>query len=483
MESFDVVVIGSGYGGSIPAARLAEAGMSVLVLERGPRYGSADFEQSDDPRYLQRVIDLVISKTNVAFRTGKMVGGASVQMDGAHFRVPQRSFEVRDGNGRRYWPDAYDRALLDPYYARAEAMLSIRQLGWHEISKSGGLFAKMLDAAGASGERSRLNYADCLQCGFCAQGCIYGKKMSLLFNYIPLAEANGAEFRPGCLVDHIEPAAGSAYTVHYVRDGEAQTVMGQRVFVAGGGIHSAAILLRSKSYLPNLSTHVGEHFNNNGEHAVLGILPPEFDDLELYDCFKGMDNAGIMSFHWFESDDFTLHPGGGFEPTVFAADFAAPADAVLPGRAWGLEYKRFVESVYPHRIIGFSALGLAEGHRAITVDGSGAPDLVERDRTAYDAYLDRVEAVMADIQGQTGVRLFPTVPRHLAGTTSTHLLCACRMAETAADGAVDPDGQVFGYENLYLCDASALPFALAVNPALTISALSELTAEKVIAKG
>ncbi|MBI4953793.1 MAG: GMC family oxidoreductase [Myxococcales bacterium] len=482
MEQYDAVIIGSGYGGSIPAARLAEAGMSVLVLERGPRYAAADFEQSDDPRYIQRIVDLVLSKTNVAFRTGKMVGGASIPMDGAHFRMPQRSFEVVDGLGRRYWPDVYSRAMLDPYYERAEQMLSVRQLGWTEISKAGGLFAKMLDTVGASAERARLNYTDCRQCGFCAQGCIYGKKQSLLYNYIPLAESHGAEFRAGCLVDHLEPVKGG-YLVYYERFGVARHAFARRVFVAGGGIHTPALLLRSQNWLPALSSHVGEHFNNNGEHAFLGILPPEFDELSSYLCWKGMDNAGVMSFHWFDSHDFTLHPGGGIEPTVFAADFAAPDDAVLPSRAWGMPYKRFVETVYPHRIIAFSALGLAEGHRAVAIDAAGAPDMVERDRSAYDAYLDRIEVVMADLEAQTGVRLLPTVPRPLAGTTSAHLLCSCRMAESAADGVVDPDGQVFGYENLYVCDASALSFALGVNPALTISAIAERTAELAIAKG
>lgn len=90
-ERFDVICVGSGYGSSIPAMRLASAGMSVLVLERGPRRAPADFQQSDDPRYLTSVIDLVVSSGNVGFRTGTMVGGASIPMDGAHFRMPQQS--------------------------------------------------------------------------------------------------------------------------------------------------------------------------------------------------------------------------------------------------------------------------------------------------------------------------------------------------------------------------------------------------------
>jgi choline dehydrogenase-like flavoprotein len=150
--------------------------MKVLVLERGPRLTSRDFRQSDDPRYITKVIDFVVASDNVAFRTGKMVGGASIPMDGAHFRAPQQTYDTQDSAGRPYWPASYSRAAMDPYYDLAEQMIGIRQFGWDEVSKAGGLFAKMLDLYGASCERSRLNYTDCVHCGYCAQGCISARR-------------------------------------------------------------------------------------------------------------------------------------------------------------------------------------------------------------------------------------------------------------------------------------------------------------------
>ena len=480
-ERVEVVIIGSGYGGTIPAARLAQAGMKVVVLERGARLGARDFAQSDDPKQLLRVLDLVVSSDNIAYRTGKLVGGASINMDGGHFRMPQQSFEVRDQAGRPYWPAGFSRATLDPYYERSEAMLRVRQMNWHEIPRAGGLFGKMLDAAGASCERARMNYTDCLHCGFCSQGCRFDKKMTLLHTYLPVAEAAGAEVRPGCQVDTLTPE-GTGYLVRYRAGGEAREIWGQRVVLGAGGIHSPALLLRSAAALPGLSRHVGENFNNNGEHAFIGILPPGFDDLERYHCYRGMDNAGLMSFHWFASDGISIHPGGGLEPTVLAATLEHATDPVLPRRAWGMQYKRFVEAVYPHRLIAFSVLGLAEGHRAV-VDRGGGADLVPRDRTAFDGYLDRVDRVMAEVATRSGVTLTPVVPRRLAGMTSAHLLSTCRIAERAEDGVVSPDGQVFGHDNLWMCDASTVPFALGVNPALTISALAERTSEKILARG
>jgi choline dehydrogenase-like flavoprotein len=477
METYDVVIIGSGYGGSVPAARLAEAGMKVLVLERGPRLATKDLVQSDHPKDITRVIDVVVMRSNLAYRTGTMVGGASIPMDGAHFRMPQKSFDQIDAAGRPYWPQGFSRATMDPYYDTAEQMLKVRQVSWSEIPKSGGLFAKMLDAAGASCERARMNYTDCWQCGFCTTGCIFDKKMTLLHTYIPFAEMHGAEFRAGASVDHIEPM-GTGYRVVYSSGGVDSEVFGQRVIVGCGGVYTPALLLRSKKYLPSLSAQLGENFNNNGEHTFIGIVPPE----EKYACYKGADNAMLMSFNWFESDGITMHPGSGLEPTVLAAHLQSDG-APWPKRAWGMEYKRFVEEIYPSRLIAFSVLGLAPGNHAITVDDDGKVDTDDRDPTAWNAYLDRVDAILADVSKKSGVALLPTVPRELTGTTSAHLLSACRMAETSADGVVGPDHQVFGYENLYVCDASAMPFALGVNPALTITAVAERAAAGIIARG
>jgi choline dehydrogenase-like flavoprotein len=446
--------------------------MRVLVLERGPRLRSDELVQSDDPRDITRVIDVVVTRSNVAYRTGAVLGGASIPMDGAHFRAPRRTFEARSPDGTRYWPEAYSRAELDPFYQRAEQMLRVRQMAWSEISKAGGHFARMLAAAGASCERARMNYADCVQCGFCTQGCRFDKKMTLLHTYLPLAESHGAELRTGVQVDHIEPA-GSGWRVVW-KGGE---VTAPRLVIGCGGVHTPALLLRSK--LPRLSSQLGEHFNNNGEHTFIGVLPEEDAG---YRCYKGMDNAGLMSFHWFESDGITLHPGGGLEPSLLAARLASDR-APWPRRAWGAEYKKWVSEVYPSRLIAFSVLGLAPGHQAITVDENGRVDAAARDRTQHDAYLDRVEAIVAELSARTGVAMLPTVPRAFAGTTSAHLLSACRMAESPDAGVVSPEGQVFGYENLYVCDASALPHALGVNPALTISAVAERTASHIIARG
>ncbi len=480
MEEVDALIIGSGYGGSIPALRLAEAGMHAVVLERGARMRSSDFRQSDDIAYLQSVIDYVISSGNIGFRTGKLLGGASNNMDGAFFRAPSESLAARDGSGRRFWPEVFSRSELDRYYALAERMLSIRQMTWAEIPKGGGLFAKMCDNAGASCDLALMNYTDCVQCGFCSQGCTFDKKMTLGHNYIPAAEAKGAEFRTGAQVTTIA-REGSRWIAHYLQDGEQRVLSAPRAIIAGGGIHTPALLLRSK--LPGLSAHLGENFNTNGEHTFIGILPEDFDDLSSFDVWKGMDNAGLMSFHFWESDQLTLHPGAGLEPSILGANLAAPGHPLLPARSFGLDYKRFAEKVYRHRMIAFAALGIAPGHLAVTVRPDGSPDLVARDRVGHDAYLERLDARVRELAAPSGVTLIDAIAKRYSGMTSAHLLSSCRMAERKEDGVVSPSGEVFGAENLWVCDASAVPYALGVNPALTIAALAERTAQHIIGRG
>ena len=123
-KDVDVIIIGSGNGGSIPAARLSEAGFKVLVLERGKRFKENQYKQSSNPSYLKEILDLVITSPNITFRTGNSLGGASINMDGAHYRIPKKSFQVKDKNGRYHWPESINYNELLPYYKKAEEMLT-----------------------------------------------------------------------------------------------------------------------------------------------------------------------------------------------------------------------------------------------------------------------------------------------------------------------------------------------------------------------
>src|SRR6266516_3868839 len=147
-ERVDVVIAGSGFGGSSAAYRLAElyraAGAdprAIVVLERGRRYKHTDFRQSMDTDHLSDVYNL-IQGNGAQVVTGNAVGGGSNLYLAASLRAPSETFERRDrrpGDGpeRRMWPTAISRRALDPYYRRAELGLRVKRPTWAQVSKSG----------------------------------------------------------------------------------------------------------------------------------------------------------------------------------------------------------------------------------------------------------------------------------------------------------------------------------------------------------
>src|SRR5437763_3855150 len=163
-RNFDVVIVGSGFGGSITAWRLAElyraAGVdpkAIAVLERGRRFGHTDFKQSMHIDHLSEVY-LLIQGQGAQVVTANAVGGGSNLYLAASLRSPSETFERRDrrpgdGPDRRMWPAAISRRALDPYFARAEAGLRVRRPKWREVSNSGALWAAHLHSAGHTCDR------------------------------------------------------------------------------------------------------------------------------------------------------------------------------------------------------------------------------------------------------------------------------------------------------------------------------------------
>src|SRR2546426_6681199 len=153
-ERVDVCIVGSGFGGSISAYRLAElyaaAGVtpSILVLDHGPRHLHTDFRQSMDVDLLSRVYALIQGE-GAQIVVGNGVGGGSNLYLAASLRSPSETFERRDhrpddGPDRRIWPAPISRRTLNRYYARAEAGLRVKQPSWKQVAKSGGLWAATL---------------------------------------------------------------------------------------------------------------------------------------------------------------------------------------------------------------------------------------------------------------------------------------------------------------------------------------------------
>src|SRR4051812_44745526 len=139
-ETTDVLIIGTGFGGSIPGYYLAAGGARVIMLERGPRLSSADFTQSLEIGGYNRIVDS-IQGTGINVTAGNYVGASSVVYYAASLRARGFVFGRRATLGRRLWPASTTRHTLDKWYRRAEDALPVSQLRWDDVPYAGGVFA------------------------------------------------------------------------------------------------------------------------------------------------------------------------------------------------------------------------------------------------------------------------------------------------------------------------------------------------------
>ena len=479
-EEVDVLVVGSGFGGAVTACRLAPRSR-VLVLEKGKRWRPEEFEQSFDPFYLSRLYD-IWPGPNLGIVTGTGVGGGSLVYSMVSLRTPSAAFDWTDPSGRRFWPDGFDRAFLDPYYARVERMLDVTQLRWHPdpdpaeawrtVSRRDVVFARGLDRIGASCEALPLALRGCTDCGYCSIGCRPGAKQSLDKNYLARAEAAGAEIRSGCRVESIGRAPGGGWLTRYadLAAGERRLVRSRLLALAAGAIGTAALLLgaRRRGALRGLSGQLGRNLSLNGDLAAGGIVP----DHDV-DCYRGKIDGSITYEFWDEG--FTLQCVR-YPIAYLSVGFPYPV-VDGEGRRWGPGYKdRLREMVRHHLPIG--VLGRDDSEGSVRLGGTGLPYVTfrptARTMRMWEASLAASRRIVED---GLGGRLLPTAleTHNLIGTV--HPLGTARIGDDPSRGVADVHGEVFGQPGLFVVDGAALPGPIGVNTSLTIAALAERFAE------
>jgi choline dehydrogenase-like flavoprotein len=476
VETFDTVVIGSGFGGSIPALRLSEQGRKVVVLEQGERISDREFVQDWSFRAQARLFTAYTAKDyRVFMRYGKGLGGGSLTYAAASLRSPGEVFDFTDKTGYRVWPSSVNRAALDPYYERVEKMMSITRASWADVPKAGACFAMMLDKMGLTCDRTMYPMVDCLQCGFCMCGCMYGRKQHLGKNYIPAAEKLGAQFRTGCKVHHIEKE-GTGYTVAYIDPhGTTQKVGAGMLVLAAGALESPCILLRSKNYLPGLHPQIGKNFNQNGDVALVFLLPESFPKAYIY---MGRNNAGVITYAFWKDFKVTIHAGAG-PPALFAALDAVREGGKKPDVPFGIDFKHFLKQNYPDRLISTLAIGLVDGDGEVSVDSNGMLQFEVPMNETMTAYINKVAGVGRQIAEANGAELIHTADETFEHGDA-HPLSTIRMGDNADRAPCEPTGELRGFENLFVTDGSAIPGGTGVNPAHTIAANAERVADWIV---
>jgi choline dehydrogenase-like flavoprotein len=527
-ERFDVCIVGSGFGGSITAWRLAELykaaeeNASVVVLERGIRKGHNQFRQSNDIDHLGDIYGLIQGQ-GAQIVVADLVGGGSNLYLAASLRAPTETFERRDhrpddGPDRRMWPAPISRATLDPYYRRAEQGLRVRQPSWSEVSKSGGLWAATLRAAGHTCDRVPLaiNFDRCVDAKWCYTGCIFGAKNSVITNYLASAERDGVQVRPLTQVNEIRQSSARPYRF-LVRaagvdpttrqaTGGSMDIECKVLVLSAGAMGSPVILMRSKQSgaLPSLSSEVGQHLGVNGDHVAAAEYDPakvrSVLGLPRYGQFYKGKPITTMSYDWWVGRRGHRYDGTRFnlqeillsQLTNFLYDDGR-GNGEDPSW-WGREKKRSIAAWSNHIELLAMVEDTNDGYfyAAPPTGGSytrlsdGNPvgfgtfnyDLSEQSRRVREA----ANSAMKRVVERAGLARFLKLTE-TTGAYASHPLGGCRMADGKDFGVVDHHCRVFGYEGLYCIDSSAIPTSLGVNPSLTISAVSERAAEELVRRG
>jgi cholesterol oxidase len=515
-EHFDAIVIGSGFGGAVTSCRMAEAGMRVLVLERGRRWDSSSFPRKADdawvwdhahPEKRNGWLDFRLQR-GVSVALGAGVGGGSLIYANVQAEAPRELF---DSN----WPAEVTYDELKPYYDRVDRMLKPRTLPERQLTKS---FELIRDAAAATGYQNRFRamplavtfddawhygLADpsnvrhsktwinehgkeqgtCVHCGNCYLGCQVNARNTLDLNYLARAEALGAELRPLHIVRAIE-SMDNEYRVDFSRIENRRLIPGsataRRVVVAAGSLGSTELLLRCRDQfrtLPHISAALGHRWSANGDFLTISIQKQPVNPTEGPTITAALDflDGSIGGQRFFVQD-------GGF-PEFFRSvvESAVKFDRknlsfnlMVFGLAFALRRQGNLANMMPW--FG-QAVDAADGQlylgRAFTKPWQTRLKLKWKPASSKEA-IDAIFEMHCRLAEATGGRpLAPFVWTLLKSLITPHPLGGCSMAERPENGVVNHRGEVFGYRNLYVADGSIVPRAIGLNPSKTIAALSE----------
>jgi cholesterol oxidase len=516
---YDVVVIGSGFGGSVAALRAAEKGYSVAVLEAGRRFADADLPRTSWrlrrwlwlPRLgclgIQRLALLPGRRgAGVLVLAGAGVGGGSLVYANTLYEPPPAFFTDPQ------WRDLADwRAELAPAYDLARRMLGVTDYPVETAAD-----AAMRAVAGAMGVAGTFRptpvavhlgepgrevpdpyfggagppRAGCRHCGACLTGCRYNAKNTLVKNYLWLAERAGAHIHERTTVTAVRPEPGG-YRVETVRTGAwpprrgAVAFHADQVVFAAGPLGTPRLLHRMKAAgaLRGLSDRLGALTRTNSE-AILGASVPARAARRRNVDFTG----GVAITSSFHPDARThiepvrygpgsnamgllqslLVPGGPRRPLRWLGAVAAhPVTAArsLWVRRWSQRtvialvmqsHDNSLTVRYPRAWYGRRRLVATHGY------GEPNPTWIPAGHLAARLLAERIGGV----PGGAITEAF-NIPM------TAHLLGGAVIGASPAEGVIDPYHRVFGHPGLHVLDATAIPANLGVNPALTITALAE----------
>ena len=511
---FDWIVVGSGFGGSVSALRLAEKGYRVLVLEKGRRFAREDFatDNTDLKRWMwapgfgARGIYQMSFFRHVTILHGVGVGGGSLVYANTLPRPKEAFFRAASWAHLGEWERE-----LGPHYETAKKMLGATPFPGDTPGDR--VLAQIADDIGRPEHFHKADVAvffgkpgvevddpyfdgkgpprvGCTMCGACMTGCRVGAKNTLDRNYLYLAEKLGVTVAPETEVTAVREKEGGGYSVetkHSLTGDKGAVFTAPHVVLAGGVMGTIPLLLAMKedpAGLPKLSSRVGRSVRTNNESITNVYAPSAKQDF----------SHGIAITSILHTDEHShLEPvrygaGSNFYKGLLTPH--SPSKNAL-GRIFGamgrwlLSPLRFLRQLATGKFSEESqillymrtleeTLTLELGRSVYTGFRRGLVTRVADKASAPTAYLPEASKLAERFAEKTGGIVSSLFTEALTGApTTAHILGGACMGKDADEGVIDAHHQVFGYPGLYVIDGSAVSANPGVNPSLTITALAE----------
>ncbi|CAI9415530.1 GMC oxidoreductase [Nocardioides sp. T2.26MG-1] len=515
---YDVLVVGSGFGGSVTALRLTEKGYRVGVIEAGARFDDTDFPETsfEVSRYLFRPevgcygIQRIDALKDCLIVSGAGVGGGSLVYANTLYE-PLPAFYAD-----AQWSHITDwRAELAPYYDQAKRMLGVvenplrtpsddimekvaTEMGvghtFHPTPVGvffGGPGAGMGQTVddpffGGVGPERRT----CIGCGSCMTGCRHNAKNTLMKNYLYLAERNGAKVMPLTTVTRVRPRDGGGYDVHIrytkakvSRPSVRRVLTAEQVVFAASALGTQRLLhkMKDEGHLPGLSDRLGYLSRTNSE-SIGGVIAP---DLSV-DYSQGISITS--SFH--PDPNTHIEPvryGPGSNLMSLLQSVLTDGDGDEPRwRTWLRELwrqRKEVRNLYDMKHWSertIIALVMQSLDNSITLYTKRIPGTRKRYVTSKQGHgVPNPTWIPA---GNEAIRMMAKMTGGFAGSAvgdafnkplTAHFLGGCAIGDSRETGVVDPYQRVYGHPGLHIADGSAISANLGVNPSLTITAQAE----------
>ncbi|MER5912783.1 GMC family oxidoreductase [Streptomyces sp. NPDC001982] len=528
---YDVIVVGSGFGGSVTALRLTEKGYRVGVLEAGRRFTRDTLPKNSwdlknylwAPKFGMYGIQRIHLLGNVMVLAGAGVGGGSLNYANTLYVPPKPFFDDLQ------WRDITDwQEELKPYYDQARRMLGVRlnptmtpsdvhlkaaaeQLGFGDsfhLAPVGVFFGDGEDADGKTKAKPGEQVADpyfggagpsrnaCTECGECMTGCRHGAKNTLNENYLHLAEKAGAVVHSMTTVVSVTDDSRGGYAVATLptdgkKKGEGRTFTARRVVLAAGTYGTQTLLHRMKAngQLPYLSARLGDLTRTNSE-ALVGSQTTDRRYRKVHGTAKADFTQGVAITSSVHPDENThIEPvryGKGSNSmgslSILQVPYAEGSSRVLAWLANAARHPWLVARSVSNRrwsertIIGLVMQSLDNSLTTyLKPNGVGKGLLTARqghgapNPKQIKAASEAATAIATEINGFAGSNV-----GELMGTPLTaHFLGGCPIGSSRETGVIDPYHRLYGHPGISVVDGAAVSANLGVNPSLTITAQAE----------